>query len=170
MGSDISIKQTKPYNTSVHVSLNVGSGSKVKVEMTDAVNLQLHISFNGMSDSEVEVSVEKAYNSSVHVSFQNPVKTPVKEGTISTISSALQLTFLSADPRVRKRRGRQQSSVLQPGLSPGRGPGRRHLRSLGSWSQEETSLERADQEHQEEAEQDGSQCCQEAGHQGQEAE
>ena len=29
VGSDIKIKQTKPYNTSVHVSLNVGSGSKV---------------------------------------------------------------------------------------------------------------------------------------------
>ena len=144
--------------------------------MTDAVNLQLHISFNGMTDSEVEVSVEKAYNSSVHVSFQNPVKTPVKEGTISTISSAIQLTFLSADPRVPKRRGRQQSSVLQPGLSPGRGPGRRHLRSLRSLrslgSQEKTSLQWPDQEHehQEEAEQDGSQCCQETAQQGQEAE
>ena len=29
VGSDIKIKQTKPYNTSVHISLNVGSGSKV---------------------------------------------------------------------------------------------------------------------------------------------
>ena len=30
VGSDIKIKQTKPYNTSVHISLNVGSGSKVR--------------------------------------------------------------------------------------------------------------------------------------------
>ena len=29
-GSDIKIKQTKPYNTSVHISLNVGSDSKVR--------------------------------------------------------------------------------------------------------------------------------------------
>ncbi len=78
MGSEIKIKQTNPFNTSVHISLNVGSKSKVMVEMTDAVNLMLHISFNGMTDSEVEVMVDKAYNSSVHVSFQNPVNTPVK--------------------------------------------------------------------------------------------
>ena len=32
VGSDIKIKQTKPYNTSVHISLNVGSGSKVRVD------------------------------------------------------------------------------------------------------------------------------------------
>ena len=31
VGSDIKIKQTKPYNPSVHISLNVGSGSKVMV-------------------------------------------------------------------------------------------------------------------------------------------
>merc|ERR1712227_746603 len=29
VGSEIKIKQTKPYNTSVHISLNVGSDSRV---------------------------------------------------------------------------------------------------------------------------------------------
>ena len=29
VGSDIKIKQTKPFNTSVHISLNVGKDSKV---------------------------------------------------------------------------------------------------------------------------------------------
>jgi len=68
------VKQTKPYNTSVHISLNVGSDSKVKVELTEAVNVQLHISFNGMTDSEMEVEVGGCLNTSVHISFQVKVK------------------------------------------------------------------------------------------------
>ena len=70
--SDITIVQTNPFNTTVHISMNVGTGSKVqvystcflilvslklslqpiqvKVMMTNSRNLQLHVSFNGMGN------------------------------------------------------------------------------------------------------------------------
>ena len=66
--SDITVVQTNPFNTTVHISMNVGTGSKVlilprinqlkislqpiqvKVMMTNSRNLQLHVSFNGMGN------------------------------------------------------------------------------------------------------------------------
>jgi len=69
--------QTNPFNTTVHISMNVGTGSKVKVMMTNSRNLQLHVSFNGMGNSECEVELDTIFNSSVHLSFQNPKNTPV---------------------------------------------------------------------------------------------
>merc|ERR1719320_1136022 len=73
MGEKVDISQedpqSNPFHTTIHISLNVGSGSKVSVMLTNARNVQLHISFNGMSKSECEVEIMKAFNTTVHLSF-----------------------------------------------------------------------------------------------------
>ena len=63
----ISVKQTNPYNTSVHISLNIAKECDVKVEMSGVVNCALHVSVNSGARSNVEVTVDRAFNSSVHL-------------------------------------------------------------------------------------------------------
>ena len=66
----ISVKQTNPYNTSVHISLNIAKECDVKVEMSGVVNCALHVSVNSGARSNVEVTVDRAFNSSVHLRLQ----------------------------------------------------------------------------------------------------
>ena len=61
------MKQTNPYNTSVHISLNIAKECEVKVEMSGVVNCALHVSVNAGARSNVEVTVDRAFNSSIHL-------------------------------------------------------------------------------------------------------
>merc|ERR1711874_114682 len=84
--------QTNPFNTTIHISLNVGSGAKVFVKLSNAERVQLHISYNGMSSSQCEVEISRAVNCSVLIAFQNPRTTPVRVVMDDVEISSLQIS------------------------------------------------------------------------------
>ncbi len=67
--SVFSFLKNNPYNTSVHVSLNIAKRSKVRVEMRGMVKCNLHVSLNIGTDCEVDVMVDDVFNSSIHVRY-----------------------------------------------------------------------------------------------------
>ena len=59
--------QSDAYNSTVHISLNIGEGCKVNMEIDGAVNSQYHVSLNSPKNSQCTVKVDRAFNSTVHL-------------------------------------------------------------------------------------------------------
>ena len=58
---------TKPYNISLHVSLNVATDCRVKLDLSDVVNSNIHVSYTAARGGAVEAVIDRAFNSSIHL-------------------------------------------------------------------------------------------------------
>ena len=59
--------QSDAYNSTVHISINIGEDCIVNMEIDGAVNSQYHVSLNSPKNSQCTIKVDRAYNCTVHL-------------------------------------------------------------------------------------------------------